>query len=270
MTILYLLIVSNLCPADAFKKTIIETYETERCLSFQLYRLLCRLKETKLPAKEQFYSILNDEHITSHAYEHAQNVWNTFNIQSLGEYHDLYLKCDVLLFADVFENFRKTCLQYKLDPCHYFTSPGLAWDTMLKMTSVKLELMYDVDMYQFIEKGMRVGISYIANRYVADDNKNKLSKYVMYLDVNNLYRWAMSQSLPIDGFQWMEPSDVELNKYNKDSNKGFILEVDLDYLKELHNLDNDYPLAPEKTVKKKNCQNIVKVLKKCMAFLLAK
>ena len=119
-----------------------------------------RFKETKLPAKEQFYSILNDDYITSDAYEHAQNVWNTFNMQNLGEYHDLYLKCGVLLLADVFENFRKTCLQYcKLDLCHYFTSPGLAWEAMLKMTSVKLELKHDVDMYQFIEKGTRGGIS---------------------------------------------------------------------------------------------------------------
>ena len=87
-------------------------------------------------------------------------------MKNLGEYHDLYLKTDVLLLTDVFENFRKTCMQYyKSDPCHYFTSPGLAWDAMLKMTGIKLELMSDVDMFQFIEKGMREGISYIANRY---------------------------------------------------------------------------------------------------------
>ena len=79
----------------------------------------------QLPSKEDFYSILNDEHITYEAYQHAQNVWNTFNLKNMGEYHDLYLKSDILLLADVFESFRKTCLQYyKLDPCHYFTSPG--------------------------------------------------------------------------------------------------------------------------------------------------
>ena len=93
---------------------------------------------------------------------------------------------------------------YKLDPCHYFTSPGLAWDAMLKMTGIKLELMDDVDMYQFVEKGIRGGISYIANRYGSANNKymksqydgNKLDKYIMYLDANTLYGWAMSQSLP--------------------------------------------------------------------------
>ena len=112
--------------------------------------------DEKLPSKKEFYSQLNDQDISQEDYEHAENVWNAFNLKNMGEYHDLYLKSDVLLLADVFENFRKTCLQYyKLDPCHYFTSPGLSWDAMLKMTNIQLELMTDVDMFQFIEKGMR-------------------------------------------------------------------------------------------------------------------
>ena len=119
-----------------------------------------KFNQTKLPTKEDFCGILNDENVTDEEYEHAKNVWNTFNIKTMGEYHDLYLKFDILLLADVFENFRKTCLlYYKLDPCHYFTSPGLSWDAMLKMTYIELELMVDVDMFQFIEKGMRGGVS---------------------------------------------------------------------------------------------------------------
>ena len=165
----------------------------------------------KLPSKEEFYSILNDEHISNEDYKHAQNVWNTFNLQNMGEYHNFYLKSDILLLADVFENFRKTCLEYyKLDPCHYFTSPGLSWDAMLKMTDIKLELMTDIDMFQFIEKGMRGGISYIANRYGKANNKymktydeKAPSKYIMYLDANNLHGWAMSQYLPTGGFRWL-------------------------------------------------------------------
>ena len=211
----------------------------------------------KLPPKEEFYSILNDEHISDEDYQHAQNVWNTFSLKNMGEYHDLYLASDTLLLADVFENFRKTCLEYyKLDPCHYFTSPGLSWDAMLKMTDIKLELMVDIDMFQFIEKGLRGGISYIANCYGKANNKymkeydeKAPSKYIMYLDANNLYGWAMSQYLPTGGFRWMTQKQIDkidLAKYKEDSEKGLILEVDLEYPEELHNLHNDYPLGPEK------------------------
>ena len=130
-----------------------------------------QFNQTGLPAKEQFYSILNDQHITNDEYDHVRKVWKAFNVNRMGEYHDLYLKSNVLLLADVFKSFRKTCLQYyKLDPCHYFTSPGLSWDAMLKMTNIKLELMIDVDMFQFIEKGMRSGVSYIANQYGKANN----------------------------------------------------------------------------------------------------
>ena len=211
----------------------------------------------QLPTKEEFYSILNDEHISDEDYQHAQNVWNKFNLKNMGEYHDLYLQSDILLLADVFESFRKTCLEYyKLDPCHYFTSPGLSWDAMLKMTNIKLELMTDIDMFQFIEKGLRGGISYIANRYGEANNKymkeydeKAPSKYIMYLDANNLYGWAMSQYLPTGGFKWMtekQINKIDLAKYKDDSKKGLILEVDLEYPKKLHDLHNDYPLAAEK------------------------
>ena len=211
----------------------------------------------KLPSKEDFYSILNDEHISNEDYQHAQTVWKEFKLKTMGEYHDLYLKTDILLLADVFENFRRTCLEYyKLDPAHYFTSPGLAWDSMLKMTDIKLELMTDIDMFQFIEKGMRGGISYIANRYGKANNKymNKYdekasSKYIMYLHANNLYGWAMSQYLPTGSFRWMTEKQIDkidLAKYKEDSNKGIILEVDLEYPQELHDFHNDYPIGPEK------------------------
>ena len=216
-----------------------------------------RFNETQLPEKQDFYSILNNEQISDEQYKHAQNVWNTFNLKTMGDYHDLYLKSDILLLADVFENFRKTCLQYyKLDPCHYFTSPGLSWDAMLKMTDIKLELMVDIDMFQFIEKGMRGGISYITNRYGKANNKymknydeKAPSKYIMYLDANNLYGWAMSQFLPTGNFKWLSQKQIEktnLGKYTENSKKGLILEVDLEYPQELHDLHNDYPLGPEK------------------------
>ena len=216
-----------------------------------------KFNDLKLPTKDDFYSILNNQHISNEDYKHAKNIWKTFNISSMGEYHDIYLKSDILLLSDVFENFRKTCmLYYKLDPCHYFSSPGLSWDSMLKMTNIKLELITDIDMYQFIEKGMRGGISYIANRhskannkYMKDYDETLSSKYIMYLDANNLYGWAMSQHLPTGKFKWLTQKQIDetnLAKYDEKSKKGLILEVDLEYPKELHNLHNDYPLASEK------------------------
>ena len=155
-------------------------------------------------------------------------------IKTMGEYHDLYFGRDVLLLTNVFENFRKTCMQYyKSDPCHYFTSPGLSWDAMLKMTNIKLELMTDIDMFQFIEKGMRGGVSYITNRYGNANNKcikkydeKAPSKYIMCLDADNLYGWVMSQYLRTGNFKWMtdkQISKIDLGKYKKDGKKGLIL-----------------------------------------------
>ena len=201
--------------------------------------------------------------ITDDEYDHAKKVWKTFKIKTMGEYHDLYLVGDVLLQTDVFENFRMTCIQYyKLDPCHYFTSPGLSWDAMLKMTNIKLELMTDIDMFQFIEKGMHGGVSYIANRYgnannkyMTEYNEKAPSKYIMYLDANNLYGWAMSQYLPTGNLKWMtdkEISKIDLGMYKADGKKGLILEVDLEYPQELHHIHNDYPVTPEKVKVSKN------------------
>ena len=234
-----------------------------------------KFNQTELPTKNQFYSILNDQHITDDEYDHAKKVWKTFKIKTMSEYHDLYLASDVLLLTNVFENFRKTCMQYyKLDLSHYFTSPGLSWDAMLiKMTNIKLELMTDIDMFQFIKKSMRGGVSYIANRYgnvnnkyMKEYNEKAPSKYIMYLDANNLYVWAMSQYLPTGNFKWMtdkEISKINLGKYKADSKKGLILEVDLEYPQELHDMHNDYPVCPEKVKVSKNmlsayCKKIAK------------
>ena len=257
-------------PDDAFKYTqqvfIKEQFNLMKQKGIYPYDYMDsfdRFNETQLPNKKDFFSILNNEHITHEQYNHAQNVWKTFNIKTMGDYHDLYLKSDILLLADVFENFRKTCLQYyELDPCHYFSSPGLSWDAMLKMTDIKLELMVDIDMFQFIEKGMRGGTSYIANRYGKANNKymknydeKAPTKYIMYLDANNLYGWAMSQYLPTGNFKWLSQKRIRktnLGKYTENSDKGLILEVDLEYPQELHNLHNDFPLGPEKIKVNKN------------------
>ena len=165
-----------------------------------------KFNEASLPPKEVFYSKRTDSHISDDDYEHAKKVWKAFKCETLGDHHDLYLATDTLLLADVFENFRKTSnttkhfKHYGLDPAHYYTSPGLSWDALLKHTDIKLELLTDCNMYLFIEKGMRGGISTEMQRYAKANNSylhdydpDKETSYILYLDANNLYGWAMSQ-----------------------------------------------------------------------------
>lgn len=233
-----------------------------------------KFQETKLPSIDMFYSKLNESSITHEEYEHAQKVWKAFNIQNLGEYHDLYLKTDVLLLADVFENFRDVAmLYYELDPAHYLSLPNFAWDAMLRLTDINLEQLTDIDMYQMISKGLRGGISMIThrhgkanNKYMKNFNKKEESSFITYLDANNLYGHAMCQYLPFGDFKWLTSDQFEFNEpiviggrswdlrtgmldkilnTPEDSKTGYILEVDLEYPKELHDAHNDYPLAPE-------------------------
>ena len=151
------------------------------------------LKETEVPPKEVFYSKLIIKHRIKHEgisdedYTHAQRVWETFEMKTLEDYHNLYNKLDVLLLADVFENFRDICIKnYNLDPAHYYTAPGLSWDAALKITDVKLELLSDIDMLLMVEKGIRGGVSMVSNRYGKANNKyigdsfddTKSSKYI--------------------------------------------------------------------------------------------
>src|SRR5207244_12290213 len=126
--------------------------------------------------KEHFRNDLTGDEISEVDFEFYKTVCAELEVKTLGEYHDLYLKSDVLLLADVFENFRKTCLEYyKFDPCHYFSAPGLAWDACLKMTDISLELISDIDKYLFIEKGLRGGVSIITHRKETANNKNMKS-----------------------------------------------------------------------------------------------
>jgi len=210
-----------------------------------------KLNETKLPPKEEFYSKLNDSEISDSDYEHAQKVWNHFRMKTFREYHDLYLKTDVLFLADVFENFRGVCMEnYELDPCWYCTAPGLAWDACLKKTGVQLELLSDIEMLLMIETGIRGGVSMIPTRFSKANNKHmknfdpiQESKFIQYLDTNNLYGWA---PLPLN-FEWMTENDLSnWRQFSDQQGKSCILEVDLEYPKELHNLHNDLPHAPER------------------------
>ena len=179
-----------------------------------------------MPDRECFYSSLKDGtagdngkklhgHKSDENYLTSKKIWNEFNMKYIGDYHDHYLRKGVLLLADVFEKFIDTCLKfYRFDPCHYFSSSGLSWDAMLKMTGMTIEKIVDIDMYLFIEKGLRWGISYIAKRYAKANNKymkdydpKKPSKFITYLDMNNFYGWAVSGYLSYGGFKWLKNVD---------------------------------------------------------------
>ena len=214
-----------------------------------------RVGETQLPPINAFYSNLNMSSISEEDYQHAQKVWEEFGIRNLGDYHDLYLRTDVVLQANVYEAFRDTCLEhYKLDPAHFYTSPGLARKACLKCTGIKLELLTDPNMLLMFEQGIRGGITQAVHKYAAANNPymgdkfdpNKDTTYVQHLDANNLYGWAMSQPLPTRGFRWVDVNPNEVSELATRVDKGCILEVDVSYPKELHNPHNDLPFMCER------------------------
>ena len=170
-------LVSNLQPEDFINtkrkfKNNLELITRKGVYPYDYVSSLEKMSKTQLPPKEEFYSKLNNEDISDEDYKHAQKVFKTFDCKTIRDYHDLYLKTDALLLADVFENFRKTCLKhYNLDPAHYYTSPGLAWDACLKETGQELQLLDDYDMLMMFERGIRGGITHISKRYAEANNQ---------------------------------------------------------------------------------------------------
>ncbi|XP_054280488.1 uncharacterized protein LOC128998396 [Macrosteles quadrilineatus] len=220
---------------------------------------LSKLDETKLPEKVKFYSKMSLEHISDEEYSHAEKVWRTFNVKDLGHYSDINLLTDVLLLADIFENFRQTCLQtHQLDPAHYITLPSFSWDAMLFKTNVKLETVQDHDMYLFFENSIRGGISQVCKRRSKANNKHcdgynpsLPSKYITYVDANNLYGWAMSQYLPTGGFSWLNQEQIdslEVESLPDDADVGYIFEVDVEYPESLHGPHRCLPFLCERKV----------------------
>ena len=216
-----------------------------------------RFNETSLPGKESFYSNLNMEDIDDIDYRHGNNVFNKFKLNNLGDYHDLCVQSDTLLLADVFENFRDMCLkEYELDPAHFLSLPGLAWQACLKKTNIELELLTDYDMLLTVEERIRSGICHSIHRYAIANNKymknynnNEESSYIQYLDGNNLYGWAMSKKLPGNGFKWIDNNEINedfIKNYDENNDKGYIFEVDVKYPKRLHELHSDLPFLSER------------------------
>ena len=254
-------LVANL-PSDGFVNLEAHTDHTELLkrkgvFPYDHFDGPARLEETQLPPKSAFYSRLTETDNSDADYTHAHEVWTTFGMTTFAEYLDLYLLTDVLLLADVFEQFRSTCMvHYGLDPAHYYTAPGLSWDAMLKMTEVELELLTDVDMHLFVESGIRGGVSMISGRhavanntYVPDYDSNRPTPHITHLDANNLYGCAMSMPLPISDFRWLSREEIDaldIAALPADSKTGYILEADLEYPRQLHDLHSDCPLAPER------------------------
>ena len=215
-----------------------------------------RFNETLLPDKEYFYSELNKKDITDEEYAYAQKVWKVFKIKNLGEYHDLYVQSDTLLLSNVFENFRDKCLGiYQLDPLHFLSAPGLAWQACLKKTGIESELLTDPDILLTFEDGTRGGMcnaihryAKANNKYMKNYNKNVESSFIEYLDANNLYGLAMSKKLPVGEFEWINPEDYTediIKKYDENDDYGAILEVHVDYPKHLYKVHSDLPFLPE-------------------------
>ena len=221
-----------------------------------------KFNEISLPSEEDFYSNLNMEDIDDIDYRHGNNVFKGLKLENLGDYHDLYVQSDTLLLADVFNNFRDMCIkEYELDPAHFLSLPRLAWPACLKKTNIELELLTDYDMLLMVEEGIRGGICHSIHRYAKANNKymknynnNEESLYIQYLDANNLYGWAMSKKLPVNGFKWIDNSETAehvineefIKNYNENDNKGYILEVDIKYPKRLLELHSDLPFLSER------------------------
>ncbi|XP_023310398.1 uncharacterized protein LOC111691573 [Anoplophora glabripennis] len=218
-----------------------------------------KLNKSELPTKDEFYDKLNETHITDNECERAQKTWNMVNCQSLGDYSDIYLKSDVLILCDVFENFRKLSLnKYKLDPCQYLSAPSLGWDAMLRLTKIELELLTDVEMIHFFKKGIRGGISQCSgrkhignNKFLPNFNPNEPSSFITYLDATNLYGHSMSQCLPTGGFTWLTESEIsqlDVMDIPDEGSYGYALEVDVEYPKELHDVHADLPILAENMI----------------------
>lgn len=220
-----------------------------------------RFTETKLPEQKEFKSLLTNQDLSDEDYEHAQNVFNRFGCADLGEYHDIYLMLDVLLLADIFENFRDTTFQdIGLDPARFVSLPGLGKEMNLRQSGiiqdetglhrpfeVKLFEERDENMHLFCKNAIRGGISLISGRLLQADDEHQ----IVYVDANNLYGWAMSQYMPIGGYRWMTPTECAIlsspdyiQRLADDGDVGYLFEVDLEIPPEKHEFFRDYPIAP--------------------------
>ena len=205
------------------------------------------LSTSKLPDKEAFFSDLTQHDISNEDYNHAQKVWNTFEITDMLHYAFLYLRLDTILLSEAFIKFRNLLIdEENLDCCQFLSTPHLSFHLMLKITQVKLEYLTDITMIDFLKDNIRGGHSFINTRHVEADSKNDV--HLAYWDCNNLYGLAQSELLPTDQYRWLtkgEISSIDWKTIDTESDTGMICEVDLSYPPELHHKHNSFILAPE-------------------------
>lgn len=213
------------------------------------------LNETELPPINCFYNNLTKCNVSEDEYCHAQIVWKAFKCKTFSDYLRLYQYVDTILLADIFSNFRALSY-YQLDPVYFLTAADLSWNAGLKKTDITLELFTDINMYLFIESGIRGGISFAGSRFVKANNpyipetydSTKPISYILAIDANNLYGYVMSAYLPYGEFRWLstkEISKLDVTTIRDDSGIGYILEVDVEYNNKLHCKHDNFPLAPE-------------------------
>jgi len=227
---------------------------------------ISKFELTELPSQKDFYDDLSNDECSDKDYSHAQNVWKAARCENFGDYHDLYLKTDVHLLADVFENFRRFAHKtYGLDPTYYYTMPGLSWGALFNFKDKnglkpQLELISDPDIYMAFESSLRGGVCVASNRHFKANNehcedydKTKPKTHLRYDDANNLYGWAMIQKLPMKNFKYGENYSTEkVLSMNDDADTGALLCVDVEYPDDLHDTHADFPLLPESLEIKKD------------------
>ena len=252
-------------------KKLFREYQTEKGVTNESFKLLLqkgvfpysyftsleKLQETDLPDRADFFNDLTKSECSEQDYSHARKVYDHFKCRNLKDYQNLYMRLDVCLLADVFENYRKLSMRnYGLDPTHFFTSPSLSWNACLKTTKVKIDLIVDPEMSNFIDQGFLGGVSFARNPYLKANNPkcpgfnpNLPEKWILLLDANNLYGWAMKQALPMGGFEWVNDlnqfTEQKIKSLSDDSGIGYMFQVDLDYPRDHHHDHSQYPLAPE-------------------------
>ena len=225
---------------------------------YSYFDSLPKLNDTKLPPRSAFFNDLTGEECSEEDYRHAEKAWSLFECKTFHDYMIAYLKLDIVLLADVYEQFRKMSLsQDGLDPVHFISLPGLSFMSAFKMTKEKIHLLQDPDLYSLFERGIRGGLTFVNKHRSKSEifkvNDVEQKKTILYIDENNLYGKALSEPLPHSNFHDLNmeeinnlfPNSDSILKLNKNDDMGYLFEVDLDYPPKIHKKTQDFPLAPE-------------------------